>query len=634
MAPNHPINLLARVLRGIRNYPVPAFATIGLMVGVILVFGAGRYDLASVVWYATLIIGGAPVVYQTGREIFQRKFASDIVAMLAIIGAIITGEPFAGVIIVIMQTGGEALEDYGFRRASSSLEELTARAPRIAHRKNDDSIQDIDANQVKIEETLVVRHGDLIPVDGVLVGASAEIDESALTGEPLSRARTAGDRLLSGSVNVGHAFEMKATKVAGESQYAKIVELVRKAEGDKPPIQRLADRYAVWFTPLTLVIAGFGWAITQNPDTAVAVLVVATPCPLILATPLAVISGINHALKEGIVMKSGAAIEQIGKGRIVVFDKTGTLTYGTPVVEFIAPFNGDSEEELLRMAGGVEQLSSHPLAISLANEAEERFGKLPYPTEFKETPGGGVEASLAGERILIGARRFCESKIGKKLDGSVTEVLNKVQTQGRLISFMVKGDKPAGAIVFHDQLRAGVPVMMNRLRELGVERTVMLTGDNEANAALIANEAGIDHVAASLLPSEKVEEVKRLNIQYGKAIMVGDGINDAPSLAAATVGVAMGAHGTGIAAEAADIVLLEDDVTKVGDSIQIGQRTLAVAMQSIYFGLGGSFVLMVIASFGFIPPAIGALFQEVLDITVILNAVRADPRHTKGSQKH
>ncbi len=620
--------LISRLAGAVRTYPLPFFAASGLIVGGLLAIAPGAFaGYAKWVWYATLIVGGAPVVYHTVRGMLRGKFAADVVAMLAIVTAVLTDEAFAGVIIVLMQTGGEALDDYGFRRASSSLEALVARAPKVARRKKDDgSIEDVDVREIVIGDTILVRPGDLVPVDGsVLSGQRAEIDESALTGEPLPRTKAPGDALLSGSVNVGQSFEMSAGKVSGESQYSKIVELVKEAQEEKPPIQRLADRYAVWFTPITIGMATVGWLLTHNVTTVLAVLVVATPCPLILATPLAVISGINKAAKESIIVKNGTAIEQIGRGRVVVFDKTGTITYGTPMIDRVISLEGD-DDKMLRTAASVEQLSSHPLAIALAREGKERFGRLPTPTDFRESPGQGVEAYLEGRHVVIGSQHFCELKMGREFDSGAARTVDEVQREGgggRLTSFAAIDGQPAGVVVFADQIRPGVPAMMRRLRELGVEETVMLTGDNRLNAITVAREAGIGRVEANLLPAEKVEQVKILKERYGTAIMVGDGINDAPALASATVGVAMGAHGTGISASAADVVLLVDDVTKVGDGIAIGQRMLRIAKQSIYFGLGASFFLMVVASFGYIQPAVGAVLQEVIDTTVILNALRA-----------
>ena len=604
----------------VRSYPLPFVAFLGMMVGGVSMLIFNEPDLARWVWYGTLVVGGIPVVAKTVLGMLKRRFAADIVAMLAIVTAILTDEAFAGVIIVLMQTGGEAIDDYGFRRASSSLEALIARAPRLARKKLKDTLVELRVEEVQVGDALVVRPGDLVPVDGSVAWGTAEVDESALTGEPLPRSKGAGEPLLSGSVNVGPPFEMTATKVSGESQYSRIVDLVRKAQGERPPIQRLADRYAVWFTPATAVIAFVSLAVTRSVDAFLAVLVVATPCPLILATPLAVISGVNRAAKESIIVKSGAAIEQIGRGRVVIFDKTGTLTHGTPVIDRVVSFNGE-EDRMLKLAASVEQLSSHPMAVSMAKVGLDKFGELLPVSEFRESPGQGVEAKAGAVRVTLGSQMFVEKAIGRDFAGA-GEAVREAQSRGSLVSYMAIDGQPAGIIVFSDQLRAGVPELVQRLRDLGVEQTVMLTGDNPVNAATIAREAGIEKVEANLLPEQKVSEVRRLTEQFRSSIMVGDGINDAPALATATVGVAMGAHGTGISAEAADVVLLVDDVTKVGDGIMIGQRMLHIARQSIFFGMGGSFVLMGIASFGYIQPALGAIMQEFLDIIVILNALR------------
>ena len=414
---------------------------------------------------------------------------------------------------------------------------------------------------------------------------------------------------------------MRATRLSTQSQYSRIISLVREAQHGKPPIQRLADRYAVWFTPATLGVVAFSCIVTQSVDAVLAVLVVATPCPLILATPIAVIGGVNRAAKESIIVKSGAAVEQIGKGRVVVFDKTGTLTYGAPVIERVESLIG-SEDEILGAAAAVEQYSSHPVAVALAKEGRERLGTLPPAGNVKEAPGQGVEGDVACSHITVGSQSFVEARIGREFDQRTREVMRDAQIRGNLVSFIARDGRPAGILVFSDRLRPGVPAMIQALRALGVEHTVMLTGDNRVNASTIAKEAGIERVEANLLPGQKVEEVKRLNQEYGSTIMVGDGINDAPALATATVGVAMGAHGAGISAEAADIVLLVDDVTKVSDGVAIGQRMTRIAKESIFFGIGASFVLMAIASFGFIPPAAGAVIQEALDVSVILNALR------------
>lgn len=604
----------ARASQFVLKNPVPFISILGLGAGLVLLL-ARDSPAAQLVWLITLAVGGAPLVLQTVRGMLRGNFAQDVVAMLAVITAVLTREYFAGVVIVIMQGGGEALEAYSLARASSSLDALLARAPRVAFRRNEDSLEQISVEAVKVGDLLVVRPGDLIPVDGTLTSDDAEVDESALTGEPLTPSKHAGSRLLSGSVNLGESFDMRADKLSGESQYSKIVQLVRKAQEERPPIQRLADRYAVWFTPLTLAMCVLGWLYTRSFDTVLAVLVVATPCPLILAVPVAVISAINRAASEGIIVKGGTAIEQIGSAKVVVFDKTGTLTTGHPDLAEIVPLNGVGEEELLFLAGSAEQLSSHALAQTTASAALDRLGRLAAPENFREQAGRGVECSVEGKQLLVGSRRLLEERLRLPISPS--------DGNGALEAFISVDGQVAGLLRFQDTIRDGAKRMIQRLKEMGVRQIVMLTGDSEGNASRVALGLGIERFEANLLPEEKVRIVEQLQGPGEVTVMVGDGINDAPALATATVGVAMGAHGTGISAEAADIVLLVDDIGEVADAIAIGRRMLRIAKQSILVGIGVSFCLMVAAVLGKIAPVNGALLQEALDVGVILNALRA-----------
>ena len=633
-----------KLLEFAKRYPIPAFAISGLFVGTLFHWPLNQSSLGEWIWLITLIGGGAPIVWDTFRGMLQKHFASDIVAMMAIVAAILLNDALPGVVIVIMQSGGKALEDYAFRRASSSLDALLARSPRIAHRRKGNSIEEINVSAIQVGDLLVVRPGDLVPVDGKVIQGQPQIDESSLTGEPLSKTKKISDNVFSGTINTGDVFEMHADKISEESQYAKIVKLVRKAQQEKAPIQRLADKYAVWFTPIVLTISGFGWVITSyNPQTILSVLVVATPCSLIFATPIAIMSGINRAAKIGIIIKSGASIEQVGKAQVVVFDKTGTITFGTPAVEEIIPFdssntrnNDINSDDILLKAASVEQLSSHPAAQALLQKAEERkLGKLPIPTNFHEVSGVGVKGDINGEHIVVGSHSLFENIANennrhdndddKRYMKSALDAKKRLihYDEGKMLAFISVNDKPAGAIVFGDQIRPRIRLMMQSLLNLGVKQTVMLTGDSSDNAQKIVQQTGITYFESDLLPEQKVKSVKKLKEQYKNIVMVGDGINDAPALAAATVGIAMGAHGTAISAEAADMVLLVDDVTKVANALEIGQRTLSIAKQSIYIGLGASFVFMIIASFGYIPPTLGALLQEVFDVAVILNALRA-----------
>jgi heavy metal translocating P-type ATPase len=599
-------------------------------------------EIGHWIWFVTLVIGGIPIIFGTVKGIFHRHFASDIVAMLAILTAIMTNNAFPGVIIVIMQSGGKSLEDYAYRRATTSLDELLTRSPKVAHRKkNQEEIEDIEVAKIRTGDILVIRPGDLIPVDGTIVSGNAQIDESSVTGEPFSKSKSLGEEVLSGTVNAGNIFEIEAIRPSEESQYSKIVKLVKKAKEEKAPIQRLADKYAIWFTPLTLVMCGFGWLFTNNVDTVLSVLVVATPCPLIFATPVAIIGGIDKAARQNIIVKSGASIEQLSRADVVIFDKTGTLTHGEPVVEEILLLDNlrknkidrnieHTKNDLLFKAASLEQMSSHPSAQSIAREGKKKFKNLILPTEFQEKSGLGVQGYIDNDYVIIGTYNFIESKRKRSTNVDITnsnddllELIKGFQKQGKMAVFVNVNGTNVAIIKFTDNVRDGVDLMIKNLRKDGIKEIIMLTGDSVDNAKYVANKTGVDTYNFNLLPEDKVNEVKKLREKFQNIIMVGDGINDAPALATATVGIAMGAKGTAISAEAADVVLLIDDITKVSKVIHIGKATIRVVKQSIFVGMGISFLLMIFASFGLITPSVGAMLQEALDIGVILNALRA-----------
>ncbi len=597
----------------INKLSIPPLLVFGAILLGSLFFALNQKEGAHWIWFATLLVGGLPILYKTNRGIFQGKFAADIVAMLAIVTAILLNEAFAGSVVVLMQLGGEALEKHGFRKASTSLEELFKRAPSKAYRKTKTGeIEEIDVKMVNIGDLLIVRPGDLIPVDGTIVDGKTEIDASAITGEPLPQEKGAGDSLLSGSLNRTGAITLKAEKRSEESQYTKMVKLVQKAQEEKAPIQRLADRYAIFFTPLTLAMALIGYLLTHEYVTILSVLVVATPCPLILATPLAVICAINQAAKEGIITKGGGPIEQIASTKTILFDKTGTITLGAPVIEQIVPLADESEEDLLYHAAILEQLSTHAIAKAITQEASKRWKQLPLPEKFTETPGMGISGTIGIDRYIIGSSVLAKRKMEASPFGSSDGIL----------CYLFKNDHLIGIFLLNDQVRKEVPLVMKQLKKLGIQEIAMITGDRRASAAKIAALVGITHFEAELLPEQKVAIIQQYKKKDPYLAMVGDGINDAPALATATIGIAMGAHGTAISAEAADIVLLVDDLSKVPQIIALGQRMLFIAKQSIFTGMGLSGALMVLAAFGYIAPPIGAALQEIIDVIVILNALR------------
>lgn len=579
---------------------------------------------AGVAWAHTLGVAllaalGLPVAWRTLRGMLRGRFAADVVAALAILTAIALRQPIAGLVIVLMQTGGELLERYAEGRASDAVRELEAQAPRIAHRVTGSHIEDISADDVAIGDELLVRPGEMLPCDGIVIGGRSHLDVARLTGEPSPERVTEGSVVRSGSVNLEGSLTVRTTARAQESLYARIVELVRTAQAAKSPIQRLADRYAIWFTPVTLLACAAAWLASHDATRVLAVLVVATPCPLILATPVAVIGGINRAARRQIIVRDGAGLEQIGSVDAAVFDKTGTLTIGYPEVASVQPFGAFDEGRLLALAAAVERKSGHLLARTLVGEAEQRGLPETMATDVTEAPGRGVTGLVDGLRVSVGSRSYVLAEQPAAAAG-----LPDARNGGRgLRAYVAVGGAGAGIVTYADRTRDGLPAFFADLRALGVARTLLVSGDHEDNVAELAGALGIADARGDMLPDDKVRVVKDLLAEGYRVLMTGDGTNDAPALAAATVGVALAAHGGGISAEAADIVLLADDVTRVTTAIRIGRRASHIARQSIVAGLGLSGAAMIVAAFGYIPPTAGALLQEAIDVAVILNALRA-----------
>ncbi len=594
--------------------PRPLIVAAGTCAGLIAAGAArltGHSDLSAPILCITLLLCGAPLVAATLRGMLRGRFAADVVASLAIVGAAILGEYFAGAIVVLMQAGGEALDAFAMGRASRSLEALLARAPRQAHRRRGAITEDIPVDAVQTGDALVLRPGDMVPVDCVVTEGESSVDASALTGEPIPVHAGPGVELSSGSINQEGALLVRALRPAIRSQYQQIVQLVEQARAAKAPIQRVADRFAVWFTPLTLAMCVLAWLVDHQASSVLAVLVVATPCPLILATPIAVVAGIGRAARRGIIVRNGAAIESVARAQVVVFDKTGTLTVGRPRVTSVQPEAGWPAIEMMRLAGAVEQLSSHHVGQAIAGEAARLAGVLPHPTGFHEQAGQGVEGWVAGTHVAVGTSTWvpCAPASGGESPSSDAVVC-------------IDGIR-AGTIRIADMIRPEAPAMLEALRALGIRRIVLLSGDRQAAADAIGGALGIGEIRGDLLPAGKVEALGALRRSPARVLMVGDGINDAPALAAADVSIAMGAHAPAAAAQAADIVLLTDDIGRVAEAVRIGRRTRRIALQSIGVGVGVSFGLMLIAALGHIPPAVGALLQEALDVAVILNALRA-----------
>jgi heavy metal translocating P-type ATPase len=598
---------------------LPSLAAAVIVAGLLARLWAPGTSWDRDLWYAGLAVTGTPVVWRTVRGALRGHFAADVVATLAIVTAALLGQPFVGLVIVVMQTGGEALERYAEGRASEAVRTLEAAAPRTAHRLRGTVIEDVPADDVVIGDLLLVRPGELVPCDAVVVDGTAHVDASMLTGEPLPISAARDTRLMSGSANVDGALTVRATATARESQYARIVALVKSAQESKAPLQRVADRYAVWFTPVTLAVCAVAYVASGDWLRVLAVLAVATPCPLILATPVAVIGGINRAARRHIIMRHGTALERLGTATVAVFDKTGTITIGQPRVRRVIPLNGLGPDAVLRLAGAVERTSGHLLARTLVDAAEAGGVALPPARDVVEVPGRGVSGTVDGHRVVVGARSFV---IPRTMSGGATAVAAEPSEAG-LRAYVAIDDTVAGIVEYADALRPGLREVFRDLTAMGVRRIILLSGDHAENARTVARAAEITEVHGDLLPEDKVAVVRDL-VRGGEAVvMVGDGTNDAPALSAATVGVALAGHGGGITAEAADVVILIDDLSRVVDAMRISQRTMHIARQCIGVGLGLSAVAMIAAALGLIEPTPGALVQEGIDLAVILNALRA-----------
>ena len=639
-----------RLWRTIKHYPIP-FGAVALLAGSLGFWLGGRNDITSWTLLAVVLLGGIPLLWETVQQFFHKEFSVDVIAILAIAGSLLLGQYLAGAIIVLMLSGGEALEAYALRRARSSLSALAERAPRSAHTWQGDELVTLPADQIVVGMEIVVKPGELIPVDGVVTSGTSSLSEADLTGEPVPVRKTPGMSVLSGSVNLDGVLEIRASKLSAESKYAQIVHLVEEAQTQKAPIHRLADRYSIGFTLVAVVVAALAWVLSGDSVYALAVLVVATPCPLILATPIAIMSGIDLAARNGVIAKSGASIEQLGEVDIAVFDKTGTLTLGTPKVTAIVLVERDqrptevmdadsqemrpispqeNEDTLLRFAASVEQLSTHILARAVVEAAQNRLLSLTPATDFEELFGKGVRGGVPVNgadgasnmvAVAVGNRTFMQHLGIVVPDSLLDERERRVET-GQICSFIAVEKQVEGLLVLEDVPRADLSQLTTNLKAAGIKEIILLTGDSEVVARQIGAIAQVDRVIARCLPEDKVRIVKELEQQGHRVLMVGDGINDAPVLATATVGMALGMEGLTAAATAADTVLLSTDILRVARAVRMGRGVMRVALQGIWIGMGLSVIAMLFAAFGFISPAAGALLQEGIDVLVILNALR------------
>ncbi|MBL8883132.1 MAG: heavy metal translocating P-type ATPase [Hyphomicrobium sp.] len=564
-----------------------------------------------------VIIGLAVSIW---RDLLAGSLGVDAVAFVSMSAALLLGEPLAGVVIAVMYAGGNLLEDFAVSRAERDLKSLVDRAPRLAHRRRGEILEDVPIDKVGIGDKLVVRAGEVVPVDGIIAAESATLDEAALTGEPVPVTRSIGDLVRSGTINAGATFEMKANATAGESTYAGIIRLVTAAQTTKSPFIRLADRYALLLLPVTLVLAGAAWWFSGDPVRGLAVLVASTPCPLILAAPVAFIAGVSQAARLGILIKGGGPLEALARTHTVMFDKTGTLTVGGARLVAIETAPGEDPDEVLRLAASLEQASQHVVAAAIVSAAVARGLRLDVPEQVRETMGSGLEGIIGGRKIKAGSHHLVWGP-GRPQAWAV-RALRRASWRSALTVFVSVDGHVLGAILLGDELRRETPRAIQSLRTTGIRRIVMVTGDRADSAETIGSALDLDAVLADREPSDKVDAVAFEQRQH-PTLMVGDGINDAPALAAADVGIAMGARGASASSEAADVVILVDRLDRVGEAVAIARRAHRIALQSILAGLSLSGIAMIAAAFGYLAPVAGALTQEAIDVAVILNALRA-----------
>ncbi|MGI5415180.1 heavy metal translocating P-type ATPase [Actinomadura luteofluorescens] len=576
--------------------------------------GAGAGDL---VWVLTTAVALCPAVWWVVDGLLHRRFGSDVIAVLALAGTIAVGEPFAGAVIAVMLTGGRLLEERAGRRARRDLGALLSLAPRVAHRRTGTGLDTVDVSEVRPGELLLVRAGETVPVDGLVERGAAVLDESTLTGESLPVERPAGDAVRGGTVNAGDPFELRATNDARSSTYAGIVRLAEEAAAENAPFIRMADRYSALFIPATLLLAGAAWIAAADPVRAVAVLVVATPCPLILAAPIAFVSGLSRCARRGVVVKGGGTLERLAQARVLLFDKTGTVTTGRPALtEIIAADPGRREDPLL-LAASLDQVSPHVLASAIVRGARERGLRLTAPEDVVERAGQGVRGTVGGHRVSVGKASWA----GRADPAWLDRVRGRAAARGAITVFVGVDGRLAAVLLLRDRVRPDAARTFRLLRRAGIGRAVMVTGDRADVAGPIGRLVGADTVHAGLSPAGKVE-IARDESARAPTVMVGDGVNDAPALAAAGVGVALGARGATASSEAADVVVTVDRLERLAETLAIARRTRSVARQSVLVGMGLALAAMVVAALGFLTPAAGALLQEGIDVAAILSALR------------
>lgn len=607
---------MSRLVVFARRYKLFSLAFVAAAVALVLEV-TGLHTAAHWVLGVTALIIALPLMKGMWEDFRTGTYGIDILALTAIVTSVILKQYWAALVIVLMLTGGEALEDYAEHRSKTELDALLKRAPQKAHVIRGKKVVDVLVAQVKVGDRIIIKPGEVVPVDAVIIEGSGSFDESSLTGESIPEVKEPGAQLLSGSVSLDGAVTAKATQTASHSQYQQIVKLVRSAANSQAPFVRLADRYSIPFTILAFAIAGTVWFISKDPIRFLEVIVVATPCPLILAAPIAIISGMSRSAKAGIIVRTGSALERLAEVRTIAFDKTGTLTKGKPAVADIITYGKFTKSDILGYAGALEASSNHILAAAINEAALNASVKVPKARHVRETPGHGLTAVIGGKKILVG-RLSLLRKHGVSIPAKYTEAKQTA-------TYVAIDGHLAGVITFQDEIRPESKATLSKLRRLGIRHFLMVTGDNKATAIAVAKKLGINEVVAEAMPVDKLRAIE--GVKHKPVAFVGDGVNDAPVLTAADVGIALGARGSTAASESADLVIMQDNIGHVATSVEIARRTFKIARQSIFIGIGLSVILMAVFATGRFTPLHGAAIQELVDVIVIFNALRA---HSAG----
>ncbi len=603
---------LKRIWPILKSYKLLALAGAALVIGIGLYFSnlrtAALWEMGTVSVFECL-----PILQSMWDDIKNGSYGIDILALTAIVASVALRQDFAAIVVVIMLTGGAGLEDYAERRAHSELDTLLKSSPQQAHIIRGRKLIEAKASDVKVGDKLTIKPGEIVPVDAKIVEGSSSFNEASLTGESLPVNHGEGEQILSGSLNGDQPVTVKAIHTAKDSQYQQIVKLVESAAASQAPFVRLADRYSIPFTVIAYIIAITVWVLSRQAIRFLEVIVVATPCPLLLAAPIALISGMSRSSKYGIIVKTGSALEKLAEAKTVIFDKTGTLTTGKLSLDSIKAFAPFSKDEVLALAASVEQNSSHVIARAIVKAAQSQKIHIVKLKNVRELPGQGLSATYKGGHVLLGRVDFLEREGIKitKIPDSKTRTTFVIAINGHL----------AGVIFLSDRLRDEAKRTVTRLLDLGITRTVMITGDNRNTADAIAKQVGIRTVYAETLPGEKLHALE--DIKERPAVFVGDGVNDDPVLTGSDVGIALGARGSTAASDSADIVIMQDDLSLVAAALEIAKKTFFIARQSILVGIALSLVLMGIFATGKFMPVYGAMIQEVVDVIVIFNALRA-----------